>query len=318
MKKQDWCEEILNNHFEMRFFELIHKAYCCHKENHTDADIELCVLSSIKTGTCPEDCAYCPQSGHYKTGLKREKLISVNAVLLQAKSAKANGAKRLCMGAAWRSPPDKDFPQILEMIKAVKNEGLETCMTLGMLNISQAKALKLAGLDYYNHNLDTSPEYYSSIITTRTYSDRLQTLAFVADAGINVCCGGILGMGESRQDRIRLLMALKSLKKAPTSIPINQLIPIPGTPLANQEPIDSFEFIRFIAITRLMFPKSMIRLSAGRESMSDEMQAWCFMAGANSIFYGDKLLTASNSTTNSDKSLLKRLNLTACNTEMAL
>ena len=295
--------------FEIPLFALINQAYQCHQQHFSDNSMELCSLCSIKTGACPEDCAYCPQSGHYNTGLKKEKLMPIDIVIAQAKKAKANGAKRFCMGAAWKNPPKKAFPQILAMIKAIKALGLESCMTLGMLNQEQAQAMKAAGLDYYNHNLDSSEAYYKTIISTRTYQDRLDTLQHVADANINICCGGILSMGETREDRIELLLALTKLPQTPRSIPINQLIPIPGTPLAKQQPIDNFEFIKTIAVTRCIFPKSMVRLSAGRENMSDEMQAWCFMAGANSLFIGDILLTSTNPALQKDIELLNRLNI---------
>ena len=309
MKEYAYDQESITKLFEFPFFELLYKAYEIHRSNFDALDIELCTLSSIKTGTCPEDCAYCPQSGHYETDVGKEKLINLETVLEQAKVAKKNGARRLCMGAAWRSPPKSELPKVIEMIKSVKALGLETCVTLGMLNREQAIQLKEAGLDFYNHNLDTSPEFYKKIITTRTYQDRMNTLKNVRDAGINVCCGGILGMGESREDRIQLLLELRKLPEPPTSIPINQLIPIKGTPLESTKAIDSFEFIRTIAVTRLLFPTSVIRLSAGREAMTDELQAWCFMAGANSIFYGDKLLTAKNPTKNRDIDLLTKLGL---------
>lgn len=304
-----WTNEKIQKLFELPFFELINQAYTQHKIYFDAQDMEFCALSSIKTGSCPEDCAYCPQSGHYKTGIKKEKLLDIKEVLAQAEQAKNNGAKRFCMGAAWRNPSQKDLSNVLEMVKEVKNLGLETCATLGMLDENQAHELKQAGLDYYNHNLDTSPDYYSSIITTRTYQDRLDTISNVISAGINVCCGGILGMGESRNDRIEFLLALYALPSAPQSIPINQLIAIKGTPLEKAKLLDAFEFIRTIAIARLMFPQSKIRLSAGRENMTDEMQAWCFMAGANSIFIGDKLLTAKNPDQHQDIQLLKKLNM---------
>ncbi|WP_260512010.1 biotin synthase BioB [Coxiella burnetii] len=309
MKGRNWNQASVAKLLGIPFFELLYKAYETHRSHFDVRDMELCTLSSIKTGTCPEDCAYCPQSGHYKTDVEREKLINLEAVLEQAKVAKENGARRFCMGAAWRSPPKRELPKVLEMIKSVKALGLETCVTLGMLDQEQALQLKEAGLDFYNHNLDTSPEFYKKIITTRTYQDRMETLKNVRNAGINVCCGGILGMGESRADRIQLLLELYQLPEPPTSIPINQLIPIKGTPLENTKAIDPFEFIKTIAITRLLFPTSVIRLSAGREAMSDELQAWCFMAGANSIFYGDKLLTAKNPGQNRDVNLLKKLGL---------
>ncbi len=309
MQQANWTKEKILALYELPFFELINQAYTCHKQNFNAKDMEFCALSSIKTGACPEDCKYCPQSGHYKTDVKKEKLLNLDEVMSQAQLAKQNGAKRFCMGAAWRNPPKRDFPKVLDLIKSVKELGLETCATLGMVDQEQAQQLKEAGLDYYNHNLDTSPEFYSSIITTRTYQDRLETLTNVANAGMNVCCGGILGMGETREDRAGLLLALYDLPNPPQSIPINQLIPIPGTPLANEKRLDVFEFIRTIAIARLMFPQSKVRLSAGRENMSDEMQAWCFMAGANSIFIGDKLLTAKNPGQNHDLQLLAKLNM---------
>jgi biotin synthase len=304
-----WTAQTVGELFELPLFELVNQAYQCHVKHSNPSDIEFCALCSIKTGACPEDCAYCPQSAHYSTGLKKENLLDVASVVEQAKVAKANGAKRFCMGAAWKSPPKKDFPRVLEMIQAVKNCGLETCVTLGMLDEHQAIQLQSAGLDYYNHNLDTSQEYYPKIISTRTFQDRIDTIKQVVNAGIHVCCGGILGMGESRQDRIQLLLALKALPSSPQSIPINQLIPIPGTPLAHQDAVDTFEFIKMIAVTRLLFPKAKVRLSAGRENMTDEMQAWCFMAGANSIFIGDKLLTTQNASKNRDIHLLKRLSM---------
>lgn len=305
--KNDWNQESIAKLFELPLFELVFKAYSVHRINFEITEMEFCTLSSIKTGTCPEDCAYCTQSGHYQTEVKREKLIDLKAVLEQAEAAKKGGAKRFCMGAAWRSPPKGDLPKVLEMVKAVKSIGLETCVTLGMLDKKQAEQLKEAGLDFYNHNLDTSPEFYKKIITTRTYQDRIDTLRNVREAGINVCCGGILGMGETRDDRIALLMQLYQLSEPPTSIPMNQLIPMKGTPLEDTKLLDSFEFIKTIAVTRLMFPHSMIRLSAGREAMSDEFQAWCFIAGANSIFCGDKLLTAKNPEQGRDFDLLSRL-----------
>lgn len=308
-KNKNWTVSLIAKAFAKPFFELIQAAYTCHRSHFKARDMEFCALSSIKTGTCPEDCAYCPQSGHYNTGLKKEKLRDLDTILAQAKAAQEKGAKRFCMGAAWRGPPEREFDRVLNMVKAVKKMGLETCATLGMLNKAQASALKAAGLDYYNHNLDTSREYYSTIISTRKYEDRLETIAHVAEAGIHVCCGGILGMGETRDDRIRLLWALYKLPVAPKSIPINHLIPIPGTPLAEEKPLDFFEVARMIAVTRIVFPKSKIRLSAGREQMSDEMQAWCFMAGANSIFIGDKLLTAKNPDHAHDLKLLKKLDI---------
>jgi len=295
--------------YELQLFDLMYLAHEKHRTYFDPNEIECCSLFNIKTGRCPEDCAYCPQSAHYNTGLANEKLLDAEAILREAKLAKANGATRFCMGAAWRSPPKKDLPKVMDVIRAVKAEGLETCVTLGMLDQEDAQALKAAGLDYYNHNLDTSPEFYEKIIKTRTYQDRLETLQHVHDAGINVCCGGILGMGESREDRVQFLVGLKQLPKPPKSIPLNQLIPIAGTPLENTPAIEPFEFIRTVAITRLMFPTSMIRLSAGRENMSEEMQALCFYVGANSIFLGDKLLTAKNSSLSRDKEMFKKLGL---------
>jgi biotin synthase len=290
-------------------FQLVFKAHGVHREHFDARSMELCTLMSIKTGCCPEDCAYCPQSGHYNTGLKKENLLDVDVVLKQARKAKEQGAKRFCMGAAWRNPPKKEFVKVLAIVKQVKALGLETCMTLGSLDDVQAKDLKDAGLDYYNHNLDTSPDYYKKIITTRAYEERLQTLAHVSQAGLRVCCGGIIGMGESSEDRIEFLWQLKQLPSPPESIPINRLIPIAGTPLENTDKIDDFDFIKMIACTRIVFPSSMVRLSAGRETMSDTMQAWCFMAGANSIFYGETLLTAANPKNEQDLVLLRKLGL---------
>lgn len=308
---EHWTTEAITHLFEKPFFDLLFQAQQVHRAHFNPHQIQISSLLNIKTGTCPEDCAYCPQSGHYKTGLEKEKLWEIENVKAAAKNAKANGATRFCMGAAWRSPPKKAFESVLEMIKVVKEMGLETCVTLGMLDAEQTAQLKEAGLDYYNHNLDTSREYYPKIITTRTYQERLDTLEQVRTSGIKVCCGGILGMGETREDRIQLLKTLANLPEAPKSVPINQLIPIPGTPLGNSAPIDPFEFIRVIAAARVLMPTSWVRLSAGRKDMSDEMQALCFFAGANSIFYGDKLLTAPNPGINDDQSLFNRLNLQA-------
>lgn len=295
--------------YQTPFLELLFKAQQIHQQHFNANEIELCTLLSIKTGACPEDCAYCPQSGHYQTTVHKEKLLPLEQVLQHAAIAKANGAVRFCMGAAWRNPTAKDFKQVIEMIKAVKNLGLETCVTLGMLTKEQAQQLKEAGLDFYNHNLDTSPEYYQKIISTRTYQDRLKTLAYIHEAELNICCGGIIGMGESRQDRIAFLVQLAKLTIPPKSIPINRLVPARGTPLANAFEIDNLEFIKTIAVARIMMPSSVIRLSAGRETMSEEMQALCYLAGANSIFYGEKLLTAANVSAQRDLELLKRLGL---------
>lgn len=308
---QQWNENSVSALYERSFNDLLFLAHSIHKENFNPQEMELCTLLSIKTGSCPEDCAYCPQSAHYQTGVRKEKLINLEAVLTAAQRAKDNGATRFCMGAAWRNPPAKQFPAVLEMVRAVKNIGLETCLTLGMLTAEQAQELKTAGLDFYNHNLDTSADYYSKIISTRTYQDRLDTLALVHEAGINMCCGGIIGMGESRQDRIGLLVQLANLPAAPKSVPINRLIPFAGTPLADTEAIDNFEFIRTIAVARIMLPSSMIRLSAGRIDMSEEMQALCFFAGANSMWLGDTLLTAANPACEKDFTLLNKLGMQA-------
>lgn len=305
-----WTTEKIEALYQLSFMELVYQAQTVHRAHFSTHEIELCTLLSIKTGRCPEDCAYCPQSAHYDTGLEKEKLFDVEAVIETAKQAKAKGATRFCMGAAWRSPPKKDFPKVVAMIKAVKDLGLEACVTLGMLDKEQAEQLHAAGLDYYNHNLDTSPKYYEKIITTRTYDDRLDTLQHVRDAGINVCCGGIIGMGETHEDRVEFLLQLAALPAAPGSIPINRLIPIQGTPLGSTVEIDPFEFVRTIAIARIMFPQSVIRLSAGREDMSEELQTLCFLAGANSIFYGEKLLTANNPDADTDAALFRKLGLT--------
>jgi len=291
-------------------FELLHEAHTIHCQNFDSQKVQLSTLLSIKTGTCPEDCAYCPQSAHYKTGIQKEALMSVEKVLNVARKAKACGATRFCAGAAWRSPTNKQIELTSEIVKAVKAEGLETCITLGMLTFEQAVALKEAGLDYYNHNLDTSPEYYEKIITTRTYQDRLDTLENVRKAGLKTCCGGIIGMGETREDRAGLLVQLANLPEHPQSVPINHLAPVAGTPLGDMEPLDPFEFIKTIAIAKIMMPCSTVRLSAGRDKMSDEMQALCLYAGASSIFYGEeKLLTTGNPDVEHDQNLLQRLGM---------
>lgn len=295
--------------FELPLNDLLFRAQTIHRQHFNPNQVQTSSLLSIKTGACPEDCKYCSQSGHYQTGLEKEKLLAVEQVLAEAKAAKAQGASRFCMGAAWRSPREKDMPYVLSMIEGVKALGMETCMTLGMLSAEQAQTLSAAGLDYYNHNLDTSPEHYQSIITTRTFQDRLDTLTHVRDAGIKVCSGGILGLGEQRRDRIGLLIQLANLPQAPESVPINQLVKIPGTPLADVDDLDSFEFVRTIAIARIMMPTSYVRLSAGRETMNDELQALCFFAGANSIFYGDRLLTTDNPRVEQDRKLFERLGL---------
>jgi biotin synthase len=313
-----WSIEKIKTLFELPFTELLFQAQTAHRAHFDNREMELCTLLSVKTGACPEDCGYCSQSGHYDTGLDREKLLSVEAVKAEAKRARMNGSKRLCIGAAWRSPPKKDLPIVLEMIKAIKAEGLEACATLGMLETADAQALKEAGLDFYNHNLDTSPEYYKQVTSTRTYQDRLDTLEEVRKAGIHICCGGILGMGETREDRISLLHQFASLPHTPDSIPINRLVPIPGTPLGDAAPIDNFEFIRTIAVTRIVCPAAVIRLSAGRSTMSLEMQALCFMAGANSMWLGDKLLTTPNAAAQDDIALMDQLGMIPASCDAAV
>jgi len=309
--RYNWRLTEINALYQMPMNDLLFKAQQIHRQHFNPNEVQTSTLMSIKTGACPEDCAYCPQSGHYNTGLSKEQLVALEKVIESAKSAKRTGATRFCMGAAWKSPRGKDFPVVLEMVRAVKALGLETCVTLGKLNTEQATELKTAGLDYYNHNLDTSREYYSQIITTRTFKDRLETLDFVRDAGINVCSGGIIGMGETINDRLELLKELANLPQHPQSVPINQLIAVKGTPLEDAEPIESLEFIRIIAVARIIMPESYVRLSAGRENMSDETQAMCFFAGANSIFYGEKLLTTENPDINHDLELFKRLGIQA-------
>ncbi|HEY2020456.1 biotin synthase BioB [Paraburkholderia sp.] len=297
--------------YELPFNDLLYRAQQTHRE-HFDANaVQLSTLLSIKTGGCEEDCAYCPQSVHHDTGLEADKLMAVDDVLAAAKAAKDNGATRFCMGAAWRNPKDRHLEPIKDMIRGVKAMGLETCVTLGMLETHQAHALRDAGLDYYNHNLDTSPEFYGQIISTRTYQDRLDTLERVRDAGINVCCGGIVGLGESRRERAGLLAQLANMDPYPESVPINNLVQVQGTPLTGTEAIDPFEFVRTIAIARITMPRAMVRLSAGREQMDEALQAMCFLAGANSIFYGDQLLTTSNPQAEADRKLLARLGIRA-------
>lgn len=305
--RHDWTRQQVLDLFAMPFSDLMFTAQQVHRM-HFDANrVQVSTLCSIKTGACPEDCAYCPQSARYDTGLARETLMKVEKVLEEARAAKAGGATRFCMGAAWRSPKKKDMPYVTQMVRDVKALGMETCMTLGMLNDEQAQKLAEAGLDYYNHNLDTSPEYYGEIITTRTYQDRLETLGRVRAAGMKVCAGGIVGMGEGDKDRAGLLMQLANLPEHPESVPINMLVRVAGTPLGKQKDLDPFEFIRCIAVARMMMPKSHVRLSAGREQMSDEMQSLAFLAGANSIFYGEKLLTTANPEANKDMQLFSRL-----------
>ena len=298
--RHDWRRSEVAELFVMPFNDLLFKAQSIHRVNFDPNEVQVSTLLSIKTGACPEDCKYCPQSKRYHTGLEVEQLMEVEKVLKEASAAKAAGSTRFCMGAAWRSPKDRDMPKVLAMVEGVKAMGLETCMTLGMLKPHQASALSDAGLDYYNHNLDTSPEYYSDIITTRTYQDRLDTLHYVREAGINVCSGGIVGMGESINDRVGLLIELANMPEHPQSVPINRLVRVEGTPMANEEDFDNFDFIRTIAVARIMMPKSYVRLSAGRETMNEEMHALVYFAGANSIFYGEKLLTTPNPQANKD------------------
>jgi biotin synthase len=307
--RHDWTLEEINTLFALPFNDLLFKAQQVHRA-HFDANaVQVSTLLSIKTGACPEDCKYCPQSGHYNTQLEKEKLLEIEKVVAQAKAAKEAGASRFCMGAAWRSPRDKDLLLVEEMVRQVKALGLETCMTLGMVDGDQANRLAAAGLDYYNHNLDTSPDFYPEIITTRTFSDRLDTLATVREAGMKVCSGGILGMGEGAQDRSALLQQLAKLSPHPESVPINMLVKVPGTPLENVEDLDPLEFIRAIAVARIMMPQSHVRLSAGREQMNESTQALAFLAGANSIFYGDKLLTTGNPQADRDRALFAKLGL---------
>ncbi|GIK81536.1 MAG: biotin synthase BioB [Pseudorhodoplanes sp.] len=307
--RHDWTRAEVASLFALPFPDLLYRAQTVHRAFFDPCEVQVSTLLSIKTGGCPEDCAYCPQSAKYNTGVKAEKLMNVEAVLTEARAAKAAGASRFCMGAAWREPKDRDLDKVCAMIEGVRALGLETCVTLGMLDRAQAQRLKQAGLDYYNHNLDTSPEFYGNIITTRTYQDRLDTLANVRDAGIHVCCGGIVGMGESADDRIGMIATLASLPVHPESVPINMLVQVEGTPLAGAGTLDPFDFVRTVAAARIAMPRSLVRLSAGREEMSDEMQALCFLAGANSIFYGPKLLTTPNPAADRDLQLMERLGL---------
>ena len=309
--RNDWTRAEVAALFALPFPDLMFRAQSVHRAYFDPAEVQVSTLLSIKTGGCPEDCAYCPQSIHHATGVKAEKLMDVGAVLAEARAAKEAGASRFCMGAAWRSPKDRDLDAVCAMVEGVRDLGMETCVTLGMLTGPQARRLKDAGLDYYNHNLDTSPEYYGDIITTRVYQDRLDTLSHVRDAGIHVCCGGIVGMGESEDDRVGMIATLASLPEHPESVPINMLVQVEGTPLAGRAPLDPLDFVRTIAVARIVMPRSMVRLSAGREDMSDEMQALCFLAGANSIFYGPKLLTTPNPATDRDRQLMDRLGLRA-------
>ncbi|MCD6006793.1 biotin synthase BioB [Halomonas sp. IOP_31] len=309
LSRHDWRREEIQALLELPFNDLLFQAQGVHRRYFDPNAVQISTLLSIKTGACPEDCKYCPQSGHYNTGLEREKLMQVEAVLAKARKAKAVGASRFCMGAAWKNPSAKDMPYVLEMVRGVRELGLETCMTLGMLTRDQAERLSEAGLDYYNHNLDTSPEYYGEIITTRTYADRLETLDHVRQSGMKVCCGGILGMGESVDDRAGLLEQLANLPAHPESVPINMLIRIQGTPLEHVEDLDPIDFIRTVAVARILMPGSHVRLAAGRELMNDQTQAMAFFAGANSIFYGERLLTAQNPQANHDRRLFERLGL---------
>ncbi len=309
--RHDWDLEEVRALFEMPFNDLIFRAQGVHRAHFDPNAVQISTLLNIKTGGCSENCGYCSQSAHHETGLEREALMAFDEVMAAAKAAKEKGASRFCMGAAWRSPKAKDLEPVIEMVKGVKSMGLETCVTLGMLEKAQADALKEAGLDYYNHNLDASREYYENVVTTRSFDDRLDTLKAVRDTGLKVCSGGIIGMGESRDDRVRLLIELANLPEHPHSVPINRLVKVEGTPLADSPDLDSFEFVRTIAVARLLMPQSYVRLSAGRETMNDEAQALCFLAGANSIFYGDKLLTTDNASTGHDEQLFERLDIHA-------
>jgi len=307
--RHDWTRGEVRALFQLPFNDLIFRAQSLHRTYFDAREVQISTLLSIKTGGCPEDCAYCPQSARYDAGVKAEKLMALNAVLDEARAAKAAGASRFCMGAAWREPKDRDVEAVCAMVEGVKSLGLETCATLGMLSHDQAQKLKRAGLDYYNHNLDTSPEFYGGIITTRTYQERLDTLAEVRAAGIAVCCGGIVGMGESQDDRAGLIATLAALDPHPESVPINALVRVAGTPLGEAAMIEPLDFVRTIAVARIAMPKSVVRLSAGREEMSDETQALCFLSGANSIFYGPKLLTTPNPVADHDRALMARLGL---------
>jgi biotin synthase len=313
--RHDWTRGEVRALFELPFTELLFRAQSVHRAYFDPAAVQISTLLSIKTGGCPEDCAYCPQSAKYETGLRASKLMTLDAVIADARAAKAAGAGRFCMGAAWRSPKQRDLDDVCAMVEGVKAEGLETCATLGMLTAAQARQLKQSGLDYYNHNLDSSPEFYGEIISTRTYRDRLDTLACVRDAGLKVCCGGIVGMGERREDRVGMIATLAGLPEHPESVPINMLVRVAGTPLADKPPLDPLEFVRTIAAARITMPRSVVRLSAGREDMSEETQALCFLAGANSIFYGPKLLTTANPGRDRDQALMDRLGLSPMKNE---
>src|SRR5262249_11971907 len=307
--RHDWSREEIRALYALPFPELIFRAQSVHRAHFDPTEVQISTLLSIKTGGCPEDCAYCPQSVRYETGVKAEKLMSLDAVLAEARAARAAGASRFCMGAAWREPKERDLDKVCEMVEGVRALGLETCATLGMLTSEQARRLKAAGLDYYNHNLDTSPEFYGEIISTRTYQERLDTLGHVRNAGIHVCCGGIVGIGQAREDRVGMIAALANLPVHPESVPINMLVKVEGTPLAGGGQLDSLEFVRTIAVARITMPLSVVRLSAGREDMSEETQALCFLAGANSIFYGPKLLTTPTPDPARDVRLLDKLGM---------
>ncbi len=307
--RHDWSKQEISSLFELPFNDLLFQAQCVHRKNFDPNQVQVSTLLSIKTGACPEDCGYCSQSSKNDAEVERERLLPLDEVIKKAQQAKNNGASRFCMGAAWRNPTDKNLEKVIEMITAVKDIGMETCVTLGMLTEKQSLRLKDAGLDYYNHNLDTSPEHYGNVITTRTYQDRLDTLEHVRAANINVCSGGILGLGEKRTDRVSLLQQLSNLPKHPDSVPINMLVQVEGTPLHGVDELEPLEFIRTIATARIIMPKSVVRLSAGRAEMSDETQALCFLAGANSIFYGDKLLTTDNPAESHDQQLFDKLGL---------
>src|SRR5690348_6901681 len=307
--RHDWKLDEIEALFDLPFMDLLARAHAVHAANHDPNAVQVSTLLSIKTGGCPEDCAYCPQAQRYHTGVEAQKLMDVEDVVERARAAKAAGASRFCMGAAWRGPKDRDIPKVAEIIREVKALGMEACATLGLLGEGHAQALKDAGLDYYNHNIDTSPDYYGEIIHTREFDDRLATLEEIRAAGLKTCCGGIVGMGETRAQRAGLLRALANLPEHPQSVPINQLVPVPGTPLADAAPLDPFEFVRTIAVARIMLPGSIVRLSAGRQQMSDELQALCFFAGAGSIFMGEKLLTTGNPDVAHDHALFARLDL---------
>ena len=307
--RHDWTSKETLNLLRQPFNDLVHSAQRIHRQNFDPNKVQLSTLMNIKTGGCPEDCAYCPQSARYQTGVRAEKLATIEEVVSQASLAKNKGASRFCMGAAWRQPKQKDLDSVVSMIKIIKDMNMESCVTLGMLSSDQARQLKDAGLDYYNHNIDSSPEYYTKIISTRDYNERLATLDNVREAGISVCCGGIIGMGESSEDRAGFLLTLANMPSHPESVPINMLVKVEGTPLNDAEAADPIEFVRIIAAARIMMPRSYIRLSAGRNDMSDEMQALCYLAGANSIFYGEKLLTTDNPQLNQDRQLLERLGI---------